>query len=293
MTTATITAPVLELRDVTKRFGSVEALRGVSIALAPGEVHCLLGDNGAGKSTLIKVMSGVHQQTTGELLIDGEQTLFTSPRDAMAHGIATVFQDLAMAPLMSITRNFFLGREPQTGWGPLKRIDAKKANAVAYDEVIKTGVNVRDTGQLVGTLSGGERQAVAIARAVYFGARLLILDEPTSALGVKEAGVVLRYIMQARARGIAVVFITHNVHHAYPVGDKFTILNRGASYGTFAKADATREEVLGMMAGGDELHELSHELAEFARSDGDGGTAEHELAQALEDEAVHARHGDV
>jgi simple sugar transport system ATP-binding protein len=255
-------------------------------------VHCLLGDNGAGKSTLIKVMSGVHQQSTGELFIDGEQTLFGGPRDAMAQGIATVFQDLAMAPLMSITRNFFLGREPKTGWGPVKRIDTKKANAIAYEEVVKTGVNVRDTAQLVGTLSGGERQAVAIARAVYFGARVLILDEPTSALGVKEAGVVLRYIMQARARGVAVVFITHNVHHAYPVGDRFTILNRGASYGTFRKEDATREEVLGMMAGGDELQELSHELAEFARSDGIAGEDEQELAKALENEAVHAKHGD-
>jgi simple sugar transport system ATP-binding protein len=271
----------------------VEALRGVSIALAPGEVHCLLGDNGAGKSTLIKVMSGVHQQTTGELLINGEETLFASPRDAMAQGIATVFQDLAMAPLMSITRNFFLGREPQIGWGPLRRIDGKQANAIALEQVLKTGVNVRDTNQLVGTLSGGERQAVAIARAVYFGARVLILDEPTSALGVKEAGVVLRYIMQARARGIAVVFITHNVHHAYPVGDRFTILNRGASYGTFAKGDATREEVLGMMAGGEELHELSHELAEFSRADDIGGTGEHELAKALEQEAQHAKHGSV
>jgi simple sugar transport system ATP-binding protein len=292
MTATATTTPLLELRDVTKRFGSVDALRGVSIELYPGDVHCLLGDNGAGKSTLIKVMSGVHQQSTGELFIDGEQTLFGGPRDAMAQGIATVFQDLAMAPLMSITRNFFLGREPKTGWGPVKRIDTKKANAIAYEEVVKTGVNVRDTAQLVGTLSGGERQAVAIARAVYFGARVLILDEPTSALGVKEAGVVLRYIMQARARGVAVVFITHNVHHAYPVGDRFTILNRGASYGTFRKEDATREEVLGMMAGGDELQELSHELAEFARSDGIAGEDEQELAKALENEAVHAKHGD-
>jgi simple sugar transport system ATP-binding protein len=260
MTTATITAPVLELRDVTKRFGSVEALRGVSIALAPGEVHCLLGDNGAGKSTLIKVMSGVHQQTTGELLIDGEPTLFMSPRDAMAHGIATVFQDLAMAPLMSITRNFFLGREPQTGWGPLKRIDAKKANAIAYEEVIKTGVNVRDTGQLVGTLSGGERQAVSIARAVYFGAKVLILDEPTSALGVKQSGVVLRYIAQARDRGLGVIFITHNPHHAFPVGDRFVILNRGRVMGDWRKGEITRDELIRNMSGGAELDALEHEL---------------------------------
>ena len=155
-------------------------------------------------------------------------------------------------------------------------------------------MNVRDTGQLVGTLSGGERQAVAIARAVYFGARLLILDEPTSALGVKEAGVVLRYIMQARARGIAVVFITHNVHHALsgrrPVHHPQP---RRQLRRPSPRRTPPARRCLGMMAGGDELHELSHELAEFARTDDDGGTAEHELARALEDEAVHARHGDV
>jgi simple sugar transport system ATP-binding protein len=129
------------------------------------------------------------------------------------------------------------------------------------------GIQVRDTGQAVGTLSGGERQSVAIARAVYFGAKVLILDEPTAALGVKEAGVVLRYIAQARARGLGVVFISHNVHHAYPVGDRFTLLNRGRSYGTFAKSEISREEVVRMMAGGEELEELGHELEEFARLD--------------------------
>jgi simple sugar transport system ATP-binding protein len=279
--------PILELRDVTKRFGRVEALQGVSIVVRPAEVHCLLGDNGAGKSTLIKTMAGVHAPDGGELLVDGEAVRFATPADAMARGIATLYQDLAMAPLMSIVRNFFLGREPLRGRGPLRRIDTRHANKIALEEVRKIGINVRDTRQLVGTLSGGERQAVAIARAVYFGARVLILDEPTSALGVKEASLVLRNVLQARARGTAVVFITHNVHHAYPVGDRFTILKRGESYGTFAKKDVTREEVLGMMAGGAELTELSHDLAEFARTDDAAAGAEQSVAREFESEARH------
>jgi simple sugar transport system ATP-binding protein len=233
----------------------------------PGEVMCLLGDNGAGKSTLIKILSGVHQPSEGEYLVEGTPVHFTSPRDALAAGIATVYQDLAMIPLMSVSRNFFLGSEPQVGWGPFRRFDFKTADRVTRDELSKMGIQIRSTDQAVGTLSGGERQSVAIARAVHFGAKVLILDEPTAALGVKEAGVVLRYIAQARARGLGVVFITHNVHHAYPIGDRFTLLNRGTSYGTFAKSEVTREEVVSMMAGGEELDELAHELEEFARTD--------------------------
>ncbi|GAA2810912.1 ATP-binding cassette domain-containing protein [Kribbella solani] len=259
--------PILELRDVCKWFGTVRALDGVSIAIHPGEVHCLLGDNGAGKSTLIKILSGVHKPSQGEFRVDGVPTTFDSPRDAMAKGVSTVFQDLSMIPLMSIGRNFFLGREPMKGHGPLKRIDMRTMNDIAHAELARIGIQVRDVGQLVGTLSGGERQSVAIARAVHFGARVLILDEPTSALGVKEAGVVLRYIAQARDRGVAVVFITHNAHHAFPVGDRFTILTRGQSYGTVAKHETTREDVLNKMAGGDDLAELDHEIAEFARTD--------------------------
>ena len=194
-----------------------------------------------------------------------------SPRDALDRGIATVYQDLAMIPLMSITRNFFMGREPGRGNGALGGFDVGKANGIARDEMHKIGIDVRDPSQAVGTLSGGERQCVAIARAVYFGARVLILDEPTSALGVKQASVVLRYVAQARARGLGVIFITHNVHHAYPVGDAFTILNRGRTYGTFQKEAVSREEVLNMMAGGKELEELSAELEEFSRADAGGG----------------------
>jgi simple sugar transport system ATP-binding protein len=178
-----------------------------------------------------------------------------------------VFQDLAMVPLMSISRNFFMGREPKKGRGLFRRFDSGFADRVTREEMHKIGIDVRDPSQTVGTLSGGERQCVAIARAVYFGARVLILDEPTSALGVSQASMVLRYVAQARARGLGVIFITHNVHHAYPVADQFTILNRGRSLGNFRKADVTREEVLEMMAGGREMEQLTAELEEFSRAD--------------------------
>jgi len=269
MTVANNGDSAVVLRNVSKFFGNVTALDNVSIDVHYGEVHCLLGDNGAGKSTLIKIISGVFKPDKGEMLVDSQQVNFSSPREALDHGIATVYQDLAMIPLMSISRNFFLGTEPLTGWGPLRRFDLKHADQVTRDELSKMGIFVRDTDQPVGTLSGGERQSVAIARAVYHGAKVLILDEPTAALGVKEAGVVLRYVAQARARGIAVILITHNVHHAYPIADRFTILNRGGVMDskTYLKAEITREEVVNRMAGGEELDDLSHELAEFARRD--------------------------
>ena len=259
--------PLIDVQDISKQFGSVIALAGVSMTVWPGEVHCLLGDNGAGKSTLIKTLSGVHQPTSGRVLLDGEPILFNSPRDALDRGIATVFQDLAMIPLMSITRNFFMGREPTRGFGPFRRFDIDSANRIAREEMQKIGIDVRDPSQAVGTLSGGERQCVAIARAVYFGAKVLILDEPTSALGVKQASVVLRYVAQARARNLGVIFISHNVHHAWAVGDKFTVLNRGKTLGTFDKSQITREQLLSMMAGGKELEQLGAELEEFARAD--------------------------
>ncbi|HEY7036466.1 MAG TPA: ATP-binding cassette domain-containing protein [Thermomicrobiales bacterium] len=260
-------SPLIEVENVSKYFGSVIALNHVSMSVIPGEVMCLLGDNGAGKSTLIKIISGVYPPDQGRFAVEGREVRFASPRDALNAGIATVYQDLAMIPLMGIARNFFLGSEPQRGWGPFRRFDISRADRITREELAKMGILVRDTTQSVGTLSGGERQSVAIARAVYFGAKVLILDEPTAALGVKEAGVVLRYIAQARARGLGVVFITHNVHHAYPIGDRFTLLNRGRSTGTFAKSEISREEVVAMMAGGEELEELSLELEEFAHTD--------------------------
>ncbi|MBX6723356.1 MAG: sugar ABC transporter ATP-binding protein, partial [Dactylosporangium sp.] len=212
-----MTTPMLEVRDVSKHFGNVIALRGVSTSVRAGEVTCVLGDNGAGKSTLIKLLAGVHPPDEGQLLLDGAPVRFTSPRAARDAGIATVYQDLALVPLMAVWRNFFLGSEPRRGWGPFRRFDVASARRTARAALADMGIDIRDVDQPVGTLSGGERQAVAIARAVHFGARLLILDEPTSALGVKQAGVVLRHIAQARDRGLAVVIITHNPHHPYPV----------------------------------------------------------------------------
>jgi simple sugar transport system ATP-binding protein len=279
--------PLLEVDNITKYFGTVIAMKDISMSVRAGEVMCVLGDNGAGKSTLIKTLSGVHQPSEGRYLIEGEEVRLSSPRDALSRGIATVYQDLAMIPLLSIWRNFFLGSEPTRGWGPWRRFDVDFAQRTAREELQKMGIDIRDTAQPVGTLSGGERQSVAIARAVYFGAKVLILDEPTSALGVKQAGVVLRYIVQARARGLGVIFITHNPHHAYPVGDRFTILNRGRSYGTFNKAELSRDELVQMMAGGKELEELGHELDEFARAEGESEEARalRSAAHVLEEEA--------
>src|SRR5438270_3926133 len=280
----TQTVPLIEVQNVSKIFGSVIALKDISMTVRAGEVMCLLGDNGAGKSTLIKILSGVHRPSDGHYMVEGKEARFSSPRDALSAGIATVFQDLAMIPLMGISRNFFLGSEPTMGWGPFRRFDVNYANRVTREELSRMGIQIRDTGQPVGTLSGGERQSVAIARAVYFGAKVLILDEPTAAVGVKEAGIVLRYIAQARARGLGVIFITHNPHHAYPIGDYFTLLNRGRSLGTFAKSEISREELTAMMAGGEELETLSHELAEFARTDAVASAQLVEAARELEAE---------
>jgi len=251
---------LVELKGVSKYFLGVTALSDIDLTVRFGEVVCLLGDNGAGKSTLIKILSGVHEHDDGTFLFDGAERHFSSPREAKACGIATVYQDLSMIPLMSIARNFFLGSEPTRGWGPFRQFDARFARNVANEELGKIGIKLRDAEQLVGTLSGGERQSVAIARAKYFGARLLILDEPTSALGVKEAEIVLRFILQAREEGLAVIFITHNVNHAYEVGDRFTILDRGRSHGTFERGEVTRGQVLELMAGGASLDGIKEKL---------------------------------
>ncbi|MCP3993097.1 MAG: sugar ABC transporter ATP-binding protein [Actinomycetia bacterium] len=251
---------LLELDGLAKYYGNIIALEGVTTTVEAGEVTCVLGDNGAGKSTFIKILAGVHQHDAGTVKLEGEEVRFASPRESLAKGIATVYQDLAMVPLMSVWRNFWLGQEPTRGRFPFTRIDVDEAKATAKEELFKMGIDIRDVEQPVGTLSGGERQSVAIARAVHFGAKVLILDEPTSALGVKQSGVVLRYILAARDRGLGVIFITHNPHHAYPVGDRFMILNRGRSLGNFAKAELPRDELVQMMAGGAELDQLTHEL---------------------------------
>ncbi len=273
--------PLLEIKNVSKYYGNIIALRDITTSVRAGAVTCVLGDNGAGKSTFIKILAGAHQQSEGQLFVEGQEVMFDSPRDALARGIATVYQDLAMVPLMSVWRNFFLGAEPTRRLGPIKVIDKEKAALIAKEEMGKMGIDIRDTEQSVGTLSGGERQSVAIARAAYFGAKVLILDEPTSALGVKQSGVVLRYIVEARNRGLGVIFITHNPNHAWPVGDRFMILNRGQSLGDFAKDELTQAELTQLMAGGAELEALQHELSQAVAS----GDADEHLREVAEDVA--------
>ncbi|TGN79774.1 sugar ABC transporter ATP-binding protein [Streptomyces bauhiniae] len=256
------TAPLVELRDAGKSYGNVRALHGVDLTVHAGRVTCVLGDNGAGKSTLIKIISGLHRHTEGEFLVDGEPVRFDSPRGALAKGIAAVYQDLATIPLMPVWRNFFLGSELTKGPWPLRRLDIARMKETADRELREMGIALDDLEQPIGTLSGGQRQCVAIARAVHFGARVLILDEPTAALGVKQSGVVLKYIAAARDRGLGVIFITHNPHHAYMVGDHFTVLRLGTLELSAARGDITLEDLTNHMSGGAELAALKHELAQ-------------------------------
>jgi simple sugar transport system ATP-binding protein len=252
---------ILQLENVSKFFGPVIALNGVTLRLRRGEVHCLLGDNGAGKSTLIKTLAGVYAPDKGQYLVNGQPVHLRSPREALDAGIATVYQDLALVPLMSVSRNFFMGREPRRKLlGFLPVMDHELAATTAMAKLAEMGIRVRDADQMVGNMSGGEKQCLAIARAIHFGASVLILDEPTAALGVKQSVNVLKLIHRARDRGISIIFITHNVNHAYPVGDSFTLLNRGRSMGTYAKADISKEAVLDMMAGGAEMKEMMSDL---------------------------------
>ncbi|TDF46168.1 sugar ABC transporter ATP-binding protein [Streptomyces sp. WAC05374] len=251
---------LVELDHVSKYYGNIRALEGVSLEVHAGQISCVLGDNGAGKSTLIKIIAGLHGHDAGTLRIEGEETTLSSPRDALDRGIATVYQDLAVVPLMPVWRNFFLGSEPTRGAGPFKRLDVAYMRETTRAELARMGIDLRDVDQPIGTLSGGERQCVAIARAVHFGAKVLVLDEPTAALGVKQSGVVLKYVAAARDAGLGVVLITHNPHHAYLVGDRFVLLKRGAMAASHTKDSVTLDELTRQMAGGSELEDLRHEL---------------------------------
>jgi simple sugar transport system ATP-binding protein len=259
---------VLELRHVDKSFGPIDVLHNISLKVHAGQVICLLGDNGAGKSTLIKTLAGVHRPTRGQIFMDGQETSFARPKDAADRGIATVHQFGGTFPLMSIGRSFFVGVEPTKGWGPFRIFDRKTANAVAVKAVQEFGITRIDDGErLVGGLSGGERQSLAIARAVHFGARVLILDEPTAALGVKQASHVLRIVNEAKRRGLAVIFITHQVMHAMAVGDHFAVLIRGAIAADFKKGDKTREEITDLMAGGESMADLEATIQNQAEAE--------------------------
>jgi simple sugar transport system ATP-binding protein len=258
-----MTAPLIRIEGLVKRYGPFTAVNGIDLEVYPGEVHALLGDNGAGKSTLIKMLSGVHKPTSGKIYVSGKEVTFDSPRDASRVGIGTVFQDLALNPLMSVSRNFFMGRELYWGLRPFGWLDFERMNRITHDEMIKIGIDISDPAQAVGTMSGGQRQTLAIARAIYFGARVLILDEPTSALGQKQQMEVLRTIRRVRSRGdIAIVFITHNEIHSRLVGDRFTFLALGEVIGRGTRNSLHGTDIRRLMAGGAELGALEQELAD-------------------------------
>ena len=253
--------PLIELKNVVKKFGSFTALNGVSLDVYPGEVHALLGDNGAGKSTLIKVLSGVHLMTSGEIKVDGETVNFSSPRQASDAGIGTVYQDLALNALTSVTRNFFLGREIKKGLGPFGLMQMDEMDRITIEEMSKIGINISNPKQPVGTMSGGQRQTLAIARAIYFGAKILILDEPTSALGQKQQMEVLKTIKKVQRLGnIAIILITHNEIHARLIADRYTFLSLGEVIGSGLSSELGGEDVKRLMSGGAKIGDLAQEL---------------------------------
>tara|TARA_X000000368_G_C23045270_1_gene718855 strand:+ start:435 stop:1226 length:792 start_codon:yes stop_codon:yes gene_type:complete len=253
--------PLIQINNLVKKFGTFTALNGVSLNVYPGEVHALLGDNGAGKSTLIKVLSGVYSATSGEIKVDGSVVNFSSPRDASDAGIGTVYQDLALNALTSVTRNFFLGREIKKGPGPFGLMQMKEMDEITIAEMSKIGINISDPEQPVGTMSGGQRQTLAIARAIYFGAKILILDEPTSALGQKQQMEVLKTIKKVQNLGnIAIILITHNEIHARLIAERFTFLSLGEVIGSGMSSELGGEDVKRLMAGGAKIGDLAKEL---------------------------------
>ena len=253
--------PLIELKNVVKKIGTFTALNGVSLDVYPGEVHALLGDNGAGKSTLIKVLSGVHLMTSGEIKVDGETVNFSTPRQASDAGIGTVYKDLALNARTSVTRNFFLGRELIKGPSGFGLMQMDKMDKITTEEMSKIGINIANPNQPVGTMSGGQRQTLAIARAIYFGAKILILDEPTSALGQKQQMEVLKTIKKVQSLGnIAIILITHNEIHARLIADRYTFLSLGEVIGSGLSSELGNEDVKRLMAGGAKIGDLAKEL---------------------------------
>jgi simple sugar transport system ATP-binding protein len=239
---------LLEARGISKAFGKVQALMGVDFCIGHQEVVGLVGDNGAGKSTLIKIITGVYPPDAGELVFEGRPVRLASPKEARALGIETVYQDLALVEQMSIARNFFLGNEPLRRLGPLGMLDGASMHRVTEQVLREIGITtLRSASQDVGVLSGGERQAIAIGRTMHFGAKLIILDEPTSALSIKETRKVLDYIGEARRRGLSVIFITHNLYHVYPVSDRIVVLDHGRKVGDFARDDVSIDDLVNLI----------------------------------------------
>jgi simple sugar transport system ATP-binding protein len=243
--------PLVEMQGIVKTFGTVNALRGVDFRVDRPEIIGLLGDNGAGKSTLIKILTGVYTPTKGQIYFEGNAVAINSPNDARALGIETVYQDLALVPLMSIARNFWLGQELTRQTGPFRVLDKEAMSSKTREALREIGINIRNADEPVGSLSGGERQSIAIGRAVHFGKKLLILDEPTSALSVKQTREVLNYTYKAKESGLSVIFITHNIGHVHEIADRFTIISHGQKVGDFYKEDVTELEVANMVMTGE------------------------------------------
>lgn len=242
--------PLVRMVNISKNFGTVQALKNVDFDVGYQEVMGLVGDNGAGKSTLIKILTGVFPPDTGEIYFEGKKVEIRSPKEARDLGIETVYQDLALIPLMSISRNFFLGREPVVQVGPFRFMDKRKMDATVKKVLSEIGINVRSPEEPVAILSGGERQSVAIGRALHFGAKLLILDEPTSALSVRETHKVLDFILEAKERGLSIIFITHNIYHVYSVADRFTILEHGRKVATFKRTEVSAQDIIEIIRSG-------------------------------------------
>lgn len=242
---------LLELKDITKRYGSVQALRGVDLTIAPGEIVALVGDNGAGKSTLVKTIAGTHR-ADGTILFDGQEVRLHSPHAASAIGIATVYQDLALCENLDVVANLFLGRELAKPplFGYLKRLSVPEMERLASDTLASLSVRIPSLRRPVAMLSGGQRQAVAVAKALLWGSKLVMLDEPTAALGPEQTAQVLELIIRLADKGQGVLFISHNLQDVFEVADRICVLRLGANAGTFHRRTTTMDQVVAAMTGG-------------------------------------------
>ena len=252
--------PLLELRRLTVRYGNVDALSRLSASFAAGRITCVLGENGSGKSTLVSVLSGLRRHDDGQLLLAGTPVRFRSPRQARAAGIATVWQDLAVAPLLSVWRNFFLGAEPTRGPWPLRRLDLDTARETTVASLARVGVPGVNPDAPASALQAGERQSLAIARALHFGARALVLDEPTTPMTMARQTLFGQAVLAARARGLAIVLVTNNPRYAHLIGDRFLLLAGGQVAGDLTREDVDADMLTALLAGGEELSTLTATL---------------------------------